>query len=293
MPKPFDGANKHLFENRPIDWLRFARLPLPRSPKDVTVVDADLSTVMTLSADKLVRVGNVPGIGTYLAHIEFQSGPDPDLDLRMLLYNAAIRRRHRLPVLSVVFLLRPKAHSPGVTGGVSDQLDAIAKLDFGYHVVPVWKLPPEAVLRAGVGVLPLAPITAVRKEDLPALIGAVKRRIHAEVPGQQGKEFLLAMRVLMGLKYQESLTEKLMQTIAEMTDSVEWQKIHRKGKAEGKAEGIIEGERRTLIRLGTAKFGRPSAAVLKRLSRAADAGNLSRLSERLLTASAWKDLFGG
>jgi hypothetical protein len=311
MPNPFDGANKHLFENRPIDWLRFARLPVPRSQKDVAIVDADLSNIMTIAADKLIRVNNVPGIGSYLAHIEFQSGPDRNLDDRILLYGAASRRRHKLPVLSVVFLLRPKALSQEVTGGVHDQLDPIARLDFGYHLVPVWKLPPEAVMSAGVGVLPLAPITAVRKEGLAPLIGAVKRRLDAELPPQLGKEFMLAMRVLMGLKYEESLTEKLMQSITEMTDSVEWQKIHRRGKAEGLAEGlaegiaegiaegkaegivegIVEGERRSLIRLGTAKFGRPSPTVLKRLGRVADAGDLGRLSRRLLTASGWTDLF--
>jgi predicted transposase YdaD len=210
MPKPFDAASKHLIENRPIDWLRLSRLPLPQSAADVTIVDADLSNVMTTA---------------------------------------------------------------------------------GYHLIRVWELPPAAVMEAGVGVLPLAPITAVPEEELAPLLGAVKRQLDAEVPEQQVKEFLLAMRVLMGLKFDEHLTETLMQTIAEMTDSVEWQKIHQRGKAEGKAEGMIEGEQTILILQGTEKFGPPASDALQRIRETRDADGLRRLAVRLITASAWGDLF--
>jgi hypothetical protein len=51
------------------------------------------------------------------------------------------------------------------------------------------------------------PITAVRLEELPSLIGAMRQRLDAELPPQQGTEFLIAAGVLMGLKYEEQFTE--------------------------------------------------------------------------------------
>ncbi len=85
-----------------------------------------------------------------------------------------------------------------------------------------------------------------------------------------------------------------MQSIAEMEDSVEWQKIFQsgkmKGKAEGKAEGVVEGERILLIRLGTDRFGTPAESVLKRLQSINDAEELSRVASRLLHVSSWEAL---
>jgi predicted transposase YdaD len=303
MPKPFDAASKHLIELRPGDWLALAGFPLPASTADISVVDADLSNVMTTAADKLIRVDHAPkGIGTYLAHVEFQSSADSDLDRRVHMYNAVSRRRHGLPVWSVVFLLRPAALTPAVTGRVFDRLNESTSLDFTYHLVLVWELPPELLLTGGLGTLPLTPISAVEIDQLPPLIEQVRKRFSDEIPVQQGKEFLLAMRVLMGLKYQEQLTETLMQSIAEMEDSVEWQKIFQSGKmkgkaegkaegrAEGKAEGVVEGERILLIRLATDRFGTPAESVLKRLQSINDAEELSRVASRLLHVSSWEAL---
>jgi hypothetical protein len=56
MPKPFDGASTHLIENRPQDWLALAGFPVPDSPEAISIVDVDLSNVMTTAADKLIRV---------------------------------------------------------------------------------------------------------------------------------------------------------------------------------------------------------------------------------------------
>jgi hypothetical protein len=81
-----------------------------------------------------------------------------------------------------------------------------------------------------------------------------------------------------------------MQSIADMVDSVEWQKIYRSGKAEGKAEGVLEGERLLLIRQGTARFGVPAGAILQRLQSISSADELGELAVRLLTASDWDQL---
>jgi hypothetical protein len=238
---------------------------------------------MTTAADKLIRVDNPPGgCGAYLAHVEFQSSADSALDVRVLTYNALTRRRHVLPVWSAVFLLRPQALVPGVTGRVVDQLDEIARLDFSCHLMRVWELATSDVLSGGLGILPLAPITAVTESDLPPVIEKVRQRLGSEMPAQQGREFMLVMRVLMGLRYQEKVTESLMQSIVEMTDSVEWQKIFRSGK--------VEGERSILMRQATQRFGTPPDAILNRFRSIDNADELDRLALKLLNSSSWEDL---
>lgn len=292
MAKQFDVASKHLIESRPLDWLKLAGFPVPALESDVSIVDADLSSVMTLSADKLIRVDHTPGSsGPYLAHIEFQSSADAELDSRVLLYNVVSRRRHHLPVWSAVFLLRPEAAHSGVKSRMTERLDAVSFLDFSYHTVRVWELSPDLILKGGPGVLPLAPITAIKPGDLPPVIAAITDRLATELPAQRGKEYLLAMRLLMGLRYENSFTDKLMQNVFEMRESVEWQKIFQSGQAEARAEGKREAGRLILLRQGTTRFGPPPDAVVKKLQSINDDSELTDLSLRLLDASSWETLF--
>ena len=295
MARQFDVASKHLIESRPLDWLKLAGFPVPALESDVSIVDADLSSVMTLAADKLIRVDHPAGAsGPYLAHIEFQSGSDATLDSRVHMYNVVSRRRHGLPVWSAVFLLRPEAAHGNIKGRVVDRLDAVAAMDFSYHLIRVWELSTDLILNGGLGVLPLAPITAVEPDNLPPVIAAVNDRLANELPMQQGREFLLAMRLLMGLRYDDRLTERLMQSVFEMRESVEWQKIFRsgrdEGKVEGRAEGLKEGERDLLIRLATARFGPPSDAMLKKLQAIDSRSEIMELSIRFLEVSDWDAL---
>ena len=113
MAKQYDATFKQLVEVHPLDWIALAGLP---SSPDVAVVEAELSSI-TAAADKVIRVG---GSAPYIAHLEFQAGPDPDLDRRLLLYNVLLRWRHNLPVRSVVLLLQPKAMTPRLVCGVTD-----------------------------------------------------------------------------------------------------------------------------------------------------------------------------
>ena len=203
---------------------------------------------------------------------------------------------------SAVFLLRPQALTIGVTGKVAENLAGVSHLDFAYQLVRVWELPKSIILAGGVGTLALAPISAVQLDELPSVIAAVQQRLADEIAPDAGKDILTAMRVLMGLRYQDQMTETLMQNISEMEDSVEWQKIFRKGESkgelkgrlegrlEGELEGQLKGERNSLVRQGTFKFGPPTADLLNRLTTIKDLDVLVGLSERLLTSSSWEDL---
>ena len=105
-PKPFDSARQGaLLEKHPRAWLEFL---LGRKLSKVQIVDADLSTI-TSEADKVFRVGERQ---PWMVHVEFMSGRDLRLGpCRVQRYNILIRCRHRLPVQSIIVLLRRKADS--------------------------------------------------------------------------------------------------------------------------------------------------------------------------------------
>ncbi len=73
-----------------------------------------------------------------IVHLELQGGYDGDLVPRTLEYNVLIGRRHRLPVRSVVVLLRPEADRPSmrVTGKLERFLaDGTRNHEFIYEVI--------------------------------------------------------------------------------------------------------------------------------------------------------------
>jgi len=106
---PFDVSKKELVWDGPAAWLeRFAIGP----PGPIEVIDSDI-TAMTAGANKVIKVG---GPEPYLVNLELQSSHDRELIETTWFRQAALFRRHRLPVLTVLLLLRRQANSPSFTG---------------------------------------------------------------------------------------------------------------------------------------------------------------------------------
>src|SRR5205085_1945749 len=198
---------------------------------------------ITGATDKVIRVAGPPD---WLLAVDFQAGHDtlaklPDL----LLYNSALFKRHRLPVRSLLVLLHRGADSPQLTGwyerGFSGEPFDVA---LRYRTIRVWQVPAANWLAGGLGMVPLAPLGEVRQEDLPALVATMKRRMGRQVPPSGAAELWSATYILMGLRYQESLIQRLLQGVVAMKESVTYQAILEEGKAEGKAEGRAEEARR-------------------------------------------------
>jgi hypothetical protein len=109
MPLPFDATLKDLVQTFLHDYevqmglTEFA----PLVPLKV-----DLSRV-TAATDIALGHGDPP---ERVVDINFQSGPDPDLAARLLLYNPLLHYRFRVPVHSLLVLLRPAAEAGQLTG---------------------------------------------------------------------------------------------------------------------------------------------------------------------------------
>ena len=287
-----DITTKFLIEHYAADFLRLAGVAVGRRP--VRVVDADLATV-SAAADKVVRVG--VGRHAVIVNVEFQVAADRWLDDRVLFYHAALRRRHRLPVRSVVFALRRSAVPPAVRGGVSDAGDGRTRLDFAYQLIRTYTLAPSELLAGGVGTLPLLGLSTATRGELPGLLRAARQRLDAEAEPAAAADLWSATDILLGLRYDEAVAATLIGAVANMRESTVYQRILNEGRTEGltegRTEGQIEGERRLLIRMATAKFGPASESVLARVRTVADPDELDRLGVRLLAATTWDELLEG
>jgi hypothetical protein len=280
MPKPFDAAMKLLLETYPADWVRCFGGP---TGGPVQVIDADLSTVTT-GADKVFRIG---GAVPWLLHLEMQAGPDRRLGGRMLKYNVLLHDRHDLPVQSVAVLLRPKADTPGITGIVQRHLpDGLCYHEFHYDVVRVWQQPVESILAGGLGTLPLAPLSSVTRNALPAVVHRMEERLSRETGPHEAESLWTTTYVLMGLRYPLGFAAELLKGVRKMEESVTYQAI----VAEGVAKGRTDEARRLLLRQGRKRFGTPDSETAAAVEAINNLDRLEELSERLLDVSSWEEL---
>jgi hypothetical protein len=286
MPGPIDDALKHLTELAPQDWV--VQGGWPAAP--ARIIDADIATIAG-ATDKVIRVKGRPD---WLLAVDFQTGHDsvaklPDL----LLYNSALFKRHGLRVRSLLVLLHRGADSPQLTGlyerGFSGEPFDVA---LRYRVLRVWQVAAEQWLAGGLGLVPLAPLGDVRQQDLPAVIARMKQRLEREVPPRQAADLWSAAYILMGMRYERALVQRLLQGVLTMKESVTYQAIIEEGEAKGRAEGKAEEARNMIFLQGQSKFGEPSAEAKAALNALNDVRQLEKLGVRLLRVSSWEELLG-
>lgn len=286
MPGPIDDTLKQLTELAPQDWI--VQGGWPAAP--ARVIDADIATIAG-ATDKVIRVAARPN---WLLAVDFQSGHDtlaklPDL----LLYNSALFKRHGLRVRSLLVLLHRGADSPQLTGlyerGFPGEPFDVA---LRYRVVRVWQVAAEQWLAGSLGLVPLAPLGDVRPQDLPSVIARMKQRLEREAPPRQAADLWSAAYILMGMRYERALVQRLLQGVLTMKESVTYQAIIEEGEAKGKAEGMAEEARKMILLMGRSQFGEPSTEAEAALNVLSDVGQLEKLGVRLLRAASWEELLG-
>ena len=169
----FDPTMRGLIEMGPPDWPAYLGFPVAE-PGRVIAIDSNVSTV-TAEAHKVSgwtipspgsSTSNSRQVGTSSwrigAHVQRvaacspqgadSNGPGPA--------QASGRRA------GIDGVLRTKAHHDG------EVYDS-----FRYHVLRVWEQPVELLLASGLTILPLAPVSDVKEEDVPGVLMAVSERL--------------------------------------------------------------------------------------------------------------------
>ena len=166
-----------------------------------------------------------------------QAGRDPDLLPNLPAYNILLERRHGVLVRTVVVLLRKSADWAELTGTIQREFPGEPPyLVFRYGVVRVWQLSPEMFLSGGLGILPLAPLSAVAEAALPGVIRRMDERIRAEATADEAGTLWTAADVLMGLRFPRQLVAQLLQGVHGMKESVTYQAIVEEGEVKGRSQ---------------------------------------------------------
>jgi predicted transposase YdaD len=286
MPMPFDATLKDLVQSFLPDYERQLQLT-DLSP--LVPLNVDLSTV---SAATDIALGHGDPLDK-IVDLNFQSSRAEDLVPRVLMYNALLHQKFRVPVHTVIVLLRPAADDAVLTGKLRYQArPRKGKLEFAYEVIRLWQKPVEQFLRGGLGTLPLAPLarTAGREQALAEIVRRIDDRLTREASPEDRAKLLTASLILSGLRFPPEVWERVFAGVKGMKESTSYQAILAEGREEGREEGRIDEARQILLRYGGKKLGNPSKAIRSLLESIHERERLERLLDRLESATTWEEL---
>lgn len=249
-------------------------------------VNVDLSTV-TAATDIVLAHGDPPD---RLVDLNFQSGPDPALRSRLLVYAALLHHRFQVPVHSIVVLLRPASDHESLTGRLHFIGRARkSRIDFRYEVIRLWKQSPYRYLDGGLGILPLAPLCRLpagvpMEWAMADLLGRIGERLEG-VPSAERLTLSTATYILLGLRLPRESIDPLFRGVRVMIDWMESSTY--RGLCEDRR---MEGVQETILDQGEEKFGPPSEEQRATLLAIKDRTRLKRLALRLLVATSWDEL---
>ena len=205
-----------------------------------------------------------------------------------MVYNALLFAHYRVPVHSVVVLLRPQAaHS-----NMNDVIRYAARpgrggMDFGYEVVRLWERPAEELLAADLGVAPLAmlgrlPEGLPLEEGLAAVARRVVERLTQEGPPDRAKKLLTDALLLTGLRVRRDAAVRIFRGVRAMEESDTYLMILDQGEERGLRKAIlIQAEDR---------FGPPDPSVKAGLQNITDLDRLKRIIRQTPKATSWQEI---
>ena len=280
MSKPFDATLKDMAGINPAQFLAEIDAP-PALP--VRLLNVDLSTV-TAATDLVFGLGDPL---QEVIHLDAQAGPDPHKHLDLLAYHALLHRQYRVPVHTILLLLRRQALLHAQTGNISYALrPGRGKMDFAYEILRLWERPVEALLASGLGTLPLAPLGRLPadlslEDGMRWVVGRVVERLDREGDPALARRLFTATFVLSGLRLDRNQVRALFQGVRAMRESDTYQAIL--------DEGRVESLRDTLLRQGRKRFGEPDDGIRQAIQAIEDLERLRRLSEDILDVSSWQE----
>lgn len=142
-----DVAFRYLLRGLPAAILR---LVFPdRQLEPLGTIDPSADRPRQRTADSLFRVRDSDGEAA--VHVEIEREWRPSLQVRMFEYASAVAMSTRLPVCSIVILLRPGGSPPDEVGIYRIRGIGSDTIVFRYHVVPLWQLDARS-LRSRIGI---------------------------------------------------------------------------------------------------------------------------------------------
>jgi predicted transposase/invertase (TIGR01784 family) len=276
---PFDNTCKFLAEHFSADiasWLLGTPISLTKlEPSELFAEPIRADAVIFLEAEDL------------LAHIEFQTDPDPAIGPRMADYR--LRGYYRNPhkqMRQIVVYLRPTR-----SRRVYQTTFEISGLRGEFEVVRLWEQPTEVFLSAP-GLLPFAVLS--QTNDREEVLREVARRVE-EIPKRRSQSNVAAASaILAGLLLEKETIHRILRRDI-MRESVIYQEIESeaetRGEARGKLEGKLEGEQSLILRQLIRRIGNVPVEMRSQVQ-SLPLSQLESLGEALLDFTTVEDLDG-
>lgn len=220
--------------------------------------------------------------GNEIFHIEFQISvrSHVPLPIRMLNYYALFK--YLAPESAVhQALIMLKETGREIPDGYRSHC-----LEFRYTAIKLWERDPDALLQHN-GLLPLAVLCCAT--DGRQLLRRVAEKITAlQMPDERTRQFAQA-RLLAGLRYAPEMVYEILQGGSMIEESTVYQDILKRGRGLGLQEGVVEGEKKLLLRQLNQRFGVVSVSTQKRIKQLT-AEKIEELGLALLGFTDRKDL---
>jgi hypothetical protein len=281
MAMTFDATLKDMGRDSPSAFLATFDRP-PTLP--VRSLNVDLSTVTAL-ADLVF------GLGDPLAEIvqlDFQSSAKAWKHADVMAYHALLYAHYHVPVHTIIVLLRPKAAHSNMHGAIRyAPRPGRGSMEFSYEVVRLWERPAEELLRAELGVVPLAvlgrlPEDLSLEDGLTAVIERLAERITREAPPERLSKLLTDAYLLTGLRLRRNAVTRLFQGVRAMEDSDTYLAIL--------DEGQERYAKKAVLLVGQERCGAPSDEAKSRIANITDLERLDRMLRRAVNAANWNEI---
>ena len=235
-----------------------------------------------------------------LVHIEVQTEPESDFPHRMFEYYSVLRLHYGIPVFPVVVYLR---HGP--SSRVAEYRESLFEQElllFRYHTLALARLPAEEYVETSPLGAALAALMAASRNRARLRLSMLERVVGSELDealkyllvnvietffelsGEDAEEY---RRLVSGKEYRAVQEVEL--TWADRLMEKGREEGREKGREEGREVGVLEGKRKTLSRLLTAKFGELSDETKARVE-VMSSTDLDRVLDRVLTATTLDEL---
>lgn len=221
----FDNICKFIAENFSEDlasWLLGSPIQLTQlSPTELSLEPIRADSLILLQSDELVL------------HTEFQTQPDAMMPFRMLDYRVRVYRRFPQKVMRQVVIYLQRTNSPLV----QQNTFRLEKTSHEFEVIRLWEQPTEEFLRVP-GLLPFAVLS--QTHDPAQVLTQVSQIVEQIADRRVQSNLIAASSILAGLVLETNVIQRIIRSDI-MQESTMYQEILRRGKEQGRAEGLTEG----------------------------------------------------
>jgi len=281
MAMTFDATLKDMGRESPSAFLATFDQP-PALP--VKLLNVDLSTVTAL-ADLILGLGD-PLVE--IVQLDFQSSAAAWKHADVLAYHALLFSHYHVPVHTIIILLRPEAAHANMNGVIRyAPRPGRGSMEFSYEVVRLWERPAEELLRADLGVLPLAmlgrlPEGLSLEDGLTVIAGRLVERIIQEAPPDRVPRLLTDAYLLTGLRLRRDAAAGIFRGVRAMQESDTYLAILE--------EGEERATRENLLVFGEELLGTPGESIKAQLRSITDLARLKRMVRRAAKAASWQEI---